>query len=161
MMNKAFSLLEVILYVAITSVIVVSLTLFSLKMVEARGEGQMGREVLVNAGFFLSNIVYEIHDAATVNTGTFGSHPGSLTLNLDGGGTTTFDTATQTVGSRTIRYLQVDGVQVTSDYANITNFVFNDLTRNTERSNIQIEMTVESLDGTYSTDVQTSISLRK
>lgn len=161
MIKKAFTLLELIIYVAITSVIVVSLTLFSLKMVEARGDGKMDREVLENAEFILNDIVYELHDAVSVNTGGFGSHPGSLTLDLDLGGTKTFDTDTKVVGNQTIRYLQIDGVQATSDYVNVTNFVFSDLTRDVERSNIQLEMTVESLDGMHSLDVRTSVSLRE
>lgn len=160
--NPAFSFVELLLYVAITSTIAVSLLLFSINIVSARGEAEKEREVLENARLVMEKITREVHDAEAVSTGTFGSHPGSLTLTLDGaGGSFVIDTSTKLVGSDTIRYLRWDGTQITSDKVNISNFVLNDMTRGTEVENIQVEFSMESLDGTYDLDLQTSISLRE
>lgn len=161
MKKAAFSLVEVIVYIAIASVMVSSLLLFSINLVQTRSNSEFDRELIENARFTLDLISREIRDAEDLNTGTFGSHPGSLTLDIDGGGTLTIDSATKTVNGTAIRYLQVDSTQITSDKVNITNFVLNNLTRSTEPDNIQIELTLESFDGLSSSSFQTSVSLRE
>jgi Tfp pilus assembly protein PilW len=157
----AFSLVELILYVGIASLIIGSMMLFIIQMIEVRGDAEFDREVNENARFALDYVTQQIHDAQGLNTGTFGAHPSSFTLDVDGSGTLVIDTDTKTVGSSTIRFLQSDGTQLTSDKVNVTNFVVHELTRDTEPENLQIELTLESLDGLTSSSFRTAISLRQ
>lgn len=161
----AFSLIELIIYVTITSMMVVTMLLFVIRILDVRKEAELDREVIENARFVLSLFVREMHDGVGVNAGDFGSHPGALTLDTDGSGTWVMDTDTKTLGTQTLRYVQVDSgsgpVQITSDLVNVTNFVFTDLTRDTEPENIQLDMTLESIDGLSTASFRTAVSLRQ
>ncbi len=164
MKKSAFSLVELILYIGITSAIVVVMMLFVVDFVEIRGEAEVDREVLENTRFIMDNLTRYAHDAQSVSTGTFGSHPGSITFTADSG-TVVIDTATKSVGDQTIRFMQINtgagAVQVTSDLVDVTNFVLNDLTRSTEPENIQIEFTIQSLEAEQVRSFRTAISLRE
>lgn len=165
MKKPAFTLVELILYISIASSMVVILLLFSIQMLERRSESQVKRELLENARFALNLISQEIRDAEAVSSGSFGAHPGSLTLDADGAATWALDTDTKTVGSTTTRYLQVNTgsgpQQITSDLVNVSNLVITNLTRDSEPSNLQIELTLETLDGSESASYQTAVSLRE
>ena len=162
--RNAFTFVELIVYVAITTMLVVTMMLFVIRMLDVRKESEFDREVVENARFVLDLISREIHDAAGVSTGTFGSHPGSITLTADSG-TVVIDTNTKSVRDKTITYIQVNtgtgAVQVTSDNVNITNFVLMDLTRGSEPENIQVELSLESFDAAASGTFRTAISLRQ
>lgn len=160
----AFTMIELILYIAISSMMFVVMLLFVIEIIDAGADAKFQREVIANARFVLDLISRETHDAQGVSTGTFGSHPGSLTLTADSG-TVVINTDVKVVGSQTIRYVQVDhgsgAIQITSDNVNVTNFVFNNLTRNIEPENVQIEITIESLTAETSASLRTAISLRE
>lgn len=161
----AFSLVELIIYTAIASVIAAYMVLISIDIVRARGERQSEREVLENARFAMNMIERQVRDATGLSSGSFGSHPGSVTFTKDGGGALIFSTNTKTLGTQTLRYLQMNNgsgnEQLTSDKVNITNFVINELTRATETENLQFEITFEYLDGSESLSLRTALSLRE
>lgn len=157
----ALTLVEMILYVAITTVIATSMVLYGVRLVTIRADQEFERELNQEARFALDVITRNVHDAAGVSTGSFEVHPSSLTLVPDSGGTSVISTATKAVGDQTIRFVQLDGTQITSDRVDVTNFVINELTRDTEPENLQFEITLETLDGKDSLSLQTAVSLRE
>jgi len=162
--RPALSFIEVILYVAIVSMMAVVFIMFGVKMIELRSDTEENREVVENGHYVMDVITYQVRDAQSISLGTYGAHPGALTLTADTG-SITIDTATKTLYGQTVRYLQInDGsgaVPMTSDQVDVTNFVLTNLQRNTEPANVQVLLTLTSLDGTYSESFQTSISLRE
>lgn len=162
--RPALSLIEIIIYVSIVSMMAVVFIMFGIRMIDLRLETEKRREVLENGHHVMDVISYQIRDAQAVSSGTYDAHPGALTLTSDAG-SLTIDTATQSIHGQTVRFLQInDGggaVPMTSDQVDVTNFILSNLQRDTEPSTIQIQLTVSSLDGLISEDFQTSLSLRE
>ena len=155
--QSAFTLIEVILYVAIVSIMATTIMLFSIQIVQVRGEAQFDREVNENLRFAMDLITREIRDASAVTSVPSGSHPDLIGLD-----SVLLNTDTKTLTSgRLIRFIQFDGSQITSDKVDVTNFVLTDLQRDSEPENIQIMITVEALDGSASLSLQSSASLRE
>ena len=170
--QDGFSLIEVIIYVALVSIITVSLILFGVQLLEARSAASFDREVISNGRFTINRLTEEIRHATSLDTGTgsFGSHPSAFKLNNNGTGSVVFDTTTKIVNlggsGYTVRYLRMDEngtgpVQITSDFVNVTNFTVNDLTRGSESANLQIFLSLESLNLDSSLDIQTATSIRQ
>lgn len=173
--KKAFSLVELVLYVLIVTIITVSMITFVVDLLSIKGQTSNEREVIENLRFVMDKITKDLRSGHSVasGTGTFGTHPGAIRVNTSTGGATYFDldTNTKTVtvaGSGvTVRYLQISenggaAEQLTSDSANVTNFVLKNLQRGTEPANIQIQITMEHISGTgTAVGLQTSVSLRR
>lgn len=177
--RAGFTLMEVLLYVALSSIVIGGGTAIALRVLEDRAKHESVLEVQQLGELVVSRMQQNIRAADDVITAssTFGTHPGVLTLDFPGAGTDViFDTYTTSVsfGGRmtTIRKLQMtDGgaaaVDLTSDLVDVTNFVLNDRTPGSETDNVQIELTIArvNLDNvpTYSAEqsFQTSVSIRK
>ncbi len=157
--RRAFTFIELLLYIAIAMFIILPLMSMTISMMSVRLNSQRDREVNENMRFVMSAMSKEIHDAESLNAVT----ATSLTLNKDTevGGTVNFATDTKIVNGQTITTLEKDGVQITSDLVDVTSFTFTDLTRATEQENIQIEITLSSLDGSSTLSVRTAVSLRE
>lgn len=175
---KGFSLVELIVYIAIASMVLVTVVNVAWSIMISNSNTQGKRDTYFNARQVMQQMQTKIREADDVITGssTFGSHPGALTLDYPAGNTdVVFDTYTKsvTIGgqSTTIRKLQMkvglnDYVDLTTDKVNVTNFVLTNLTRGTEPPNIKIELTIQKAnpgnDPNYdaSIAVETAISLR-
>ncbi|MDP4008574.1 MAG: prepilin-type N-terminal cleavage/methylation domain-containing protein [Candidatus Peregrinibacteria bacterium] len=154
MRNKGFTLIELIIYVAIASGVLVSVITFAWAVIGSGVKVDVSSELTQNGRFVLEKITQEIHAAEDVVIGssTFGVSPGVLTLDLSGPNTdVVFDTYAKdvTVGGQVISITKLrmqDGtdpaVDITSDKVNLTNFVLTNLTRDTEPANINIEITL-------------------
>ncbi|MBU0981701.1 type II secretion system GspH family protein [Patescibacteria group bacterium] len=170
--KPAFSLVEMILYIAIVSFVTVSILLFNIQILEANGGAKEDREVLENARFVMNKITDEIRHADSLDsgTGTFSSNPGAFKLNTNGTGSIVFDTATKnvTIGENDypIRYLRINEddtgfKQITSDRVNVTNFTVINLQRDTEPANIQFSLGFESINQEASINLQSSSTIRR
>jgi len=169
--TKGFTLAELIVYVAIGAVVLVSAVSVAWNILIDQGISQNKREVYMNARTVIHQLQQQIKKADDITTGscTFDSHPGILTLDFPGGSTDViFDTYTKdvTVGQQTttIRKLRIkegagDYIDLTSDKVNVTDFVLTNFTRGSEAKNININLTLESTNPDNDPNYAASISL--
>ena len=80
--REGFSYVEMLVYLAIMSVLAVSLVMFILIVIEVRNKSYVVQEVQANARSALDVMSQKIRMADGLNTGssTFGSDPGVLSL---------------------------------------------------------------------------------
>lgn len=161
MKKPAFTLLELVLYIAIASSMVIALMGFSIRIFEQRQDMKVMREVVENSRFVMDFMVREIRDAEDIDSATYDTHPASITLDLDGASSLTIDTDTKTAHGQTIRFIQVDGEQITSDLVDVIHFELTDLTQADEPNNVQIELQIQSLNAEESVELRSSVSLRE
>lgn len=169
--TSAFTYVELIVYVALVSIITVSLMTFVIQILVARNDSNSQREVIENTRFVMGRITDELRRAQTVNTGTgtFGVNPGSVEVN-NGSGTVVIGTDTKVVAvggsGYVVRYVYIDRfsegpVQLTSDSVNVSNFVLSNFTQTTEPPNIGIQLTLDTLTGDSSMSTRSAVSLRQ
>lgn len=176
--QKGFTLVEFIIYVAIASFVLISTVNVSWNIISAQAYFQAKQEVYINARLLMNQLGIKIKGAEDVKTNQsiFGSHPGVITLDYPGSNDVVIDSYIKniTVGgeSATIRKIQMkdtDGsyTDLTSDKVNVTNFTLTNLTRGSEKDNINLEIRIERInpgdDPTYDADItfETAISLRE
>lgn len=166
--QKAFTLIEIVIYIALTAIILVALINISWNVFNARTRAKVSAELTYNGQIVLDNFVNSVHEAAEVvtNKSTFGTNPG--VLELDSADDIIIDTYTKTVplGDGTVDITKVriqKGVKaaqdLTSDLVDITNLVFTDLTRGSEKENIKMEITLEHIHADYDVDRDKSLDL--
>lgn len=148
-MFRGFSLVEMLLYIALLSLSLLVVLQTLIMMVRAYGNLRATQHIEKDAGFGMERIVREVRDASDITDGesVFDTYPGELFL------------VTSTVGgtSRTVEFylengrlmLKEDGVvsgALTGTKSTVTNLVFRKIA--TIRSKgVKIEMTVESGSG--------------
>lgn len=168
--KKAFSLIELIIYVAIASMVMVAVLQVGLNLIIDRSITQSKRGLYLNARSVMNQLQYEIKAADDVLTGssTFGSNPGVLTLSFPGNNDVIFDTylhdvtiGGQTISITTLRIKEGNSayVDLTTDKANVTDFTLTNLTRGSESKNINIALTLETTNPGNDTKYDESISL--
>ncbi len=170
-MKKGFTLIELIVYIGISSIVLVTAVNIAWNLIVSNANSQGKSEVYFNSRFALHQLQLQVRAAEDFITGssTFGSHPGVLTLDYPGEGTDViFDTYTKNISvggeSVTIRKLRIkegaaDYVDITSDKVDIINFTLHDLTRWSEKTNINIELTIEKVNPGGDPNYDASISL--
>ena len=175
-----FTFLEIILYLGITSVVLLSILQIGQNFIVSNVKAERQRSISENGRLAFHQLTLKIRgaDDVTVGSSTFNIHPGVLTLDYPGSGTDViFDTYLKSVTlnngtSVTLRKLRMkDGgasyQDVTNDEVDVTRFVVRNLTQSTEPKNIQIELTLQTLNTTGDPDydlvlpLETAISLRK
>ena len=178
--KKAFTLMEMLLYIALSAFVFFMIIETGLSVVTTFSRSKAQRDLNENARFVLEFITQKIHQADDVIVGssTFGTHPGVLTLDYPGSGTDVlFETYTKNISlpngsSYNLRKLRIkEGTasyqNLTNDKVDVTNFVVRNLTRGSEAKNINIEITFQYFNPqnipeynlTYT--VETAVSLRK
>lgn len=168
-MQKGFTLVEVLIYIAILGLVVASFISFSVSISNSRGKTYVEQEVQANARVALNLISQRILAANGVNTGasTFGSDPGVLSLSMaDSSKNPTIINLTADDGQLQIQEGVDSAITITSDEVRVTNLVFTDLTSTSDKANIGIELTVEYIasdDAFYefSHSLETAVSLRQ
>lgn len=150
MKTKAFTLIELIIYIAIIAIVFVSTVGILWNVIGGSVRVNSSTEIAYSARLVLDNITRSCRNAndILIASSTFDSHPGVLVFgNLEGD--VTFDTATKniTVGgqSLTIRKLRMktgagSPIDLTSDKVDVTNFVVKNRTRGTEPKNVKVEV---------------------
>ncbi len=179
MNQKGFTFIELIVYIAIASMVLVSAVGIGWNLITNEANVIGKQEAYSNARTVMNHFKINIREADDVITGssTFNTHPGVLTLDYPGAGTdVVFDTYTKnvTVGGQatTIRKLRIKegaaaAVDITSDQVDVTDFTLTNLTRGSESKNINIELTIEKAnpgnDPNFDASilVETALSVRK
>ncbi|MEK7576418.1 MAG: prepilin-type N-terminal cleavage/methylation domain-containing protein [Patescibacteria group bacterium] len=172
MRNKiahGFTLVELIIYIGIFSLIVVGLMSFALSMTIARTKTYVGQEVTANARVALDIITQKIHAAQGVNVvgSTFKTDPGVLSLEMaDVSKNPTIINLNANDGRLQIKEGAASEVFLTSREVQVKNLIFRNLTQNGERENIWITLTVQYGDSntgdySYSWTGSTTVSVRQ
>lgn len=146
--KKGFSLIEMLIYVAILAIMVVLVITVTLSVSDSYGDFQVSRNVQTAAVISLERMVREIRMAESVVLGssTFDAHPGILTLQKTG------DTGIETVifsitgQSLTVQENSEPVGVLSRGEVSITNLVFRKVD-GTSSNGVKIEMTIESTRG--------------
>lgn len=177
MKTKAFTLIELIIYVAILATVLVSTVGILWNVIGGSVRVSSSAEISYSARLVLDNITRAGRGASDILTAssTFGSHPGVLVFG-NVGGNITFDTITKNIivggQSITIRKLRMktgtgEPIDLTSDKVDITNFVVKNRTRGTEPKNVKIEVSLAFINPgqdparNKTLSFETAISIRK
>jgi len=177
--KQAFTLLEIIVYVSVFSIIMVAAMGVSLNLVERNVSIKNSQEVYGNARLTMNSIARAIRGALDINAGSsiFGSHPGVLSLKFSASSQddVIIDTYTKIITvsgiDTTIRTLRMkEGLgayqDLTSELIDVTNFVVQNLSRGTAKI-VNIELSLQRVnvsgDPNYdaSTSLETAVGLRQ
>lgn len=178
--QNGFTLVELIVYIGIASLSLMMILITGQNLISSNIRAQAQRELSVNMRPLMNQFTQSVRNAEDIVTAssTFNAHPGAITLDYAGSGTDVIiDTYTKDVTLSngqivTIRKLRIkEGAlayqDLTSDQVDVSNFVLRNLTKTTEKKNINIEVNLEQLnplnDPNYNTtiSVETAISLRQ
>ncbi len=166
--KKGFTLIETVIYVAITAGLLVALTSFILTISGSRNKSFSQQEVNANVRLALSIISHKIKSANGINfaTSTFGVHPGVLSLSM--ASSTLNPTVFSLDGNG--RLILTEGVGaskfITSPQIKITNLVFSNLTSDGSHGNIGINLDFSYVSSSNSgfnfvSSLQTAVSSRQ
>ncbi len=175
--TRAFTLIELILYIAIMAIVLVSTIGFLWNIIGSSVRVSTSTELVYSARLVLDNMTRSGRgaDDVIVASSTFGAHPGVLVFGYSTGNVT-FDTAAKniTVGGQsvTIRKLRMKTgaaapIDLTSDKVDVTNFVVKNRTRGTEPKNVKVEVTLAYVNPggdqarNRSLSFETAVSIRK
>lgn len=145
MKNKGFSLIELILYVALLGIIVGGMVTFGLNVVLIRVKNRVEQEVIANARLASRRINHEIRNASSVTT--VGAH--SITLaNTDSARNPTviaFSNGAVTIGyGSTGSCPTTSPCVLTSDGVTVQSLLFADMSSGTSPQSIKYELVVKS-----------------
>ncbi|MFH1012593.1 MAG: prepilin-type N-terminal cleavage/methylation domain-containing protein [Candidatus Peregrinibacteria bacterium] len=175
--NKGFTMIELVVYVAVAAFILVGIVRFNWDIMGVGVKLNVSGELTQNSRLVLERITYKIQnaEALAVASSTFGVHPGVLTVTASGANSI-IDTYTknvsiggQTISIRKLRMKEgaAAAIDLTSDKVNVTHFVLTNLTRDEEPANVKMELTLEYVETgedplrNESLSVQTAASLRQ
>lgn len=165
--KKGFSLIEVIIYVAIIGGLLVTLTNFILAISGSRNKSYAQQEVNANTRLALNILNHKIKTSNGINiaSSTFGSSPGVLSLSMSS------STLNPTVfalsnGRLTITEGATSSQFITSQRVNISSIIFTNLTSDSNHGNVGISMNfsyASSTDASYtfSSSLNTAVNFRQ
>ena len=169
--KKGFTLIELVIYIGIASLVIVTATELAVSATRAQTKSQELHEIHMNARLVMNQVALNIKEAEDVFIGlsTFETNPGVIVLDYPGSGTDVIiDTYEKdiTIGGQivTIRKLRIkegssDYIDLTNDKIEVINFFLTDMTRDDEPDNINVQLTLGTNDSDISTE--TSVSLRQ
>jgi prepilin-type N-terminal cleavage/methylation domain-containing protein len=171
-MKKGFTLIEIMVYVAIIGLVVFAFINFSLAVASAGNKAYVEQEVQANARLALDILRQRIMSAKDIElypNSIFDLDPGTLSLTMaDGAVNPTIFSLTGDDGTLQIKEGASSAVPITTSKVKITNLVFTNLTPpNNKRKNVKIDLTVEydsagsGVAYSYSQSFSTAVSLRQ
>jgi prepilin-type N-terminal cleavage/methylation domain-containing protein len=169
-MNKGFTLIETLIYIALIGVVLSGFIVFSFSIGDARNKTYVVQEVQANARVALNLITQKILAANGVNAGssTFGSDPGVLSLSMsEAGNNPTVISLNANDGQLQIKEGSADAVVITSDEVKVMNLVFTNLSGTNEKENIKVELTIDfnnqgtDIDFDYTQSWETALNIRQ
>lgn len=137
--------METILYIAISSILLVAMISFGLRIVQSRAKARVISAVAFNAGLIQDRLIETARHAEGVNTGasTFGTDPGVLSLDMvDAGEDPTVFSLDADDGVFQINVASGGEVALTSSEISVTNLVFTDLTSSQDVGVVRVEFTL-------------------
>ncbi|MEK7583782.1 MAG: prepilin-type N-terminal cleavage/methylation domain-containing protein, partial [Patescibacteria group bacterium] len=163
--SSGFTLIELIMYVAITSILVSLITLFLASLHEARIKSETVAEVEQQGLQVLQRMTHAIRNAQTITSPSAGSSGSSLTLDVVAatGDPTVFD---ESSGAVRITEGAGSAIPLTNDYVTVSALTFSNRTVAVTPGLVQITFTVSRLnmagrnEYAYTRTFGTSVSLR-
>ena len=138
-----FTLIELIIYVALSSILLVTVITFGLNTIYSGEKSEIRQETLQGSTLAMQRILEEIRSADDLNDGTstFGSSPGVLSL---ASSTSADDPVVIDVDSNMLQLTLGAGsaIDLLDESLEVTNLVFTDLSRSNYTKHIRVELTV-------------------
>lgn len=168
--RKGFTLMEVVIYLGILSMIMVGFISFFLSINSSRNKNFVMHEVQANNRIALEYITQFVKASNGINTGssTFDSDPGILSLAMDDvAKNPTIISLDVDDGVIQVKEGASDAVAIVSGQVKVTNLVFTNLTSISTHDNVRVVYTTEyNSDGSneeyvYSQSMTTAINVRK
>src|SRR3989338_2893396 len=127
--SRGFSLIEIVLYIAMVGVVLVVAAMFATDFFSSNAKVQALEEASRNARYAADRIAAEVRSAATINQGAsvFGANPGTLSI---GSSVPLNDPTVFTVSGGALMVSQggAPAEPITSGRVSITDLTFEDLT---------------------------------
>jgi len=162
---KGFTLIELILYVAIASILLTVISLFLSTVIKSRLKQQSMTEVESQGLQIMEQITRTIRSAETINSPTSGNNSNTLSLGMSNGSQN--PTVFESSGSQ-IQITEGTGspIALSNGRVNISNLDFKNLSRADTPGLIQVEFDLDHVNNsgrneyTFSKSFSTSSSLR-
>jgi prepilin-type N-terminal cleavage/methylation domain-containing protein len=158
--ERGFTLLELIIYIALLATVVVAAAMIALQFTITQAKAAVYAQASRNAQFAMSRIESEVReaDSITVGSSVFGSNPGTLTLatSVPANSPTIF---TVTNGQLTVKQGAGAAIPLTEPDVTVTEFTLENLSPNARTQNIRIHIKVSLPTSTANTDIQTTVQL--
>ncbi|MBL8030243.1 MAG: hypothetical protein JNN11_03270 [Candidatus Doudnabacteria bacterium] len=158
-----FSLLETLLYLAVSGSILLASVQYTAFIFKARVKFVAMSEVQEQGGFVLKVLTQALRNAEVLNAPSIGTNGDTLTLAPYGGSgeTITFRLS----DSKILKSEALSDTPLTNSKVIVTNLNFSNLSRNNTPATVQIHFRLETVGGgseyTYSSDFYSSASLQK
>lgn len=142
--QKGFTLMELLVYIAIASIVVVSFITFGIDITTSTQKARIQTHVQQTARFTMDRILQEIRSADGLNVGSsnFGSHPGVLSLSKPQAGE---DPTIIDVNGGVLEIQRGAGSPepLTPDDLVVSSLVFTNLSFSGRTNNIRVELTIQ------------------
>jgi Tfp pilus assembly protein PilW len=159
MKNQSFTLIELLLYIAIISLVLVSVTGFFWNIASGNIKEKSYQEVQQNGRFAIAKMTQEIKKAIGINSPTPGSSANSLSLIMPDSNLnpTIFD-----VSGGKIRITQGASapIELTTDQVLVSNLQFTNLSYLNTPGTLRVEMTLENLNPSGKSEYKASLDLK-
>ncbi|MBI4713620.1 hypothetical protein HY771_00310 [Candidatus Uhrbacteria bacterium] len=164
--SAGFTLLELLLYVGISSIILLSISVFLFSLIESRTKNQVIAEVEQQGAQVMQTIEQTARNAEAINSPTIGANASTLSLDVVTGG---YDPTVFDLSSGVIRITEGAGsaVSLTNSRVTATSLTFYNLSRTSTPGIIRVQFTLThiNLEGrneyTYSKTFVGSAALRQ
>ena len=169
--TAGFSLIEMLLYVALVATIISSVVFFGIWIIQVSAKSRVNSEVLVNARRAMETMVYEIRKSQSVYapTSVFDSSPGQLSLeqtNVAGSDESSNFIDFFICGQALcLKREKTNPVALTNSSVRVTSLIFSQRLNSIDNPSLQIKLRVESLSSARpeyadSIDLTTTANLR-
>ncbi|KXK26620.1 MAG: hypothetical protein TR69_WS6001000627 [candidate division WS6 bacterium OLB20] len=149
--RKGFSLVEVLLYLALTVLIMGTITAVFTQVVETRQRSRTIAEVDQQGAQIMLEITQAIRDAERVNSPTIGTSSSSLSLDLP---LSYLSPTVYTLNGSTLQVTEGDAapVALSSNRIAVSNVTFSNLSRSGTQGTVRIQFTLDYVAGDSSFD---------
>ena len=165
--NHGFTIIELIIYIAIFGMIVVGLISFALSVTTARAKTYASTEVEANGRIALAIVRGKVRaaTAVTASGSVFNADPGVLRLQMPDGSVTIIDLDAND-GRLRIKEGNAAPLYITSRDVKVTNLIFENLSQAGEREEVNIYLTLSygtrtSADYSYTWSGRTAVGVRQ
>lgn len=164
-MKKGFTLIELIVYVAVLGMVLASLLTFLLWAVKSQTKANAMRQVLAAGQRVLEVISREAAGATSVYTPTsvFGVSPGQVSLQtgsyVPAGETSSFIDFYKCADTLCMKRESQNPLAITSDKVSVTSLIFSHVVTGQNRSSLQITITLAAKTSSPNAEYQASITL--
>ncbi len=159
MRNKSFTLIELLIYTAIISLVLVLITGFFWNIVSGNIKENSYQEVQQNGRFVMTKITQEIKKAIGINSPVQGFSANSLSLMMSD---SNLSPTIFSVSGGKLMIVQGTSapIELTTDQIVVSNLQFTNLSYSNTPGTLRVEITLESLNPAGKTEYQASIDLK-